>query len=459
MEESHKEVEGLTAAAAEGGEGKGRIRIPGLNMDTLASAMERVKALARSCEERIRGGLWKRAAGTDDDSDHPRDDPIDILKRLQREAFFELMKLRDRQEKVERMLAFQKTSKGSPFREDGTHMKGFVDVTGALSFAVTDDQEMADVLNIAGIRTGVNSRFIFETVARQKDTLMAEFVASQDRPGYLGDVPGSPLTLSKALYSANISDRISLILIPLGARCRDFGFGSNLLQFQGFAEPSSFEPPLLSQCLGCATGLRVKCSNITASVAQSVSRLDMQLFSSVRRCLGTFGQVNCEILDGTTVSLLGLWQMPRSSSQPTRNGTLAVRTVGLGPHASSQTDAGHTSSIVARGQMDNVSSGSVAVMLESELDESSRIRGWVELLKSDFKSLQWALSISDTPEDEVGWGLTIGGNIGGDRKRVQLEGYLKFGLGRRFSLQPGLVYTLDGSSQFPAMAIRASWTM
>lgn len=54
---------------------------------------------------------------------------IDILKRLQREAFSEIMKLRDRQEKVERMIS----SKGGSFQEtSSTHVRGEVDVLGAV---------------------------------------------------------------------------------------------------------------------------------------------------------------------------------------------------------------------------------------------------------------------------------------------------------------------------------------
>lgn len=99
-------------------------------------------------------------------------------------------------------------------------MKGLVSVAGALPFSGSDGQDSPSLLNMAGIRTGVDSRFIFETVTRQRDTLVAEFVARQD----------SPLTLSKVTYSAHINDWLSLVSVPLGARCQDFSFGSSPLQ-------------------------------------------------------------------------------------------------------------------------------------------------------------------------------------------------------------------------------------
>jgi hypothetical protein len=146
---------------------------------------------------------------------------IQILKRLQREAFTDLMKLKDRQDKVERVLSFYKTSKGSPFQEASTHVRGEVDLLGALLVMDDVDEKNCDAFSRAGIRTGIDSRFTFETTINQKDTLAAEFVASQKGNGYLGDVSGQSLFLDKVSYKVNASDWLSMVAIPLGARCRD----------------------------------------------------------------------------------------------------------------------------------------------------------------------------------------------------------------------------------------------
>uniref|UniRef100_A0A3Q7G093 Uncharacterized protein n=1 Tax=Solanum lycopersicum TaxID=4081 RepID=A0A3Q7G093_SOLLC len=79
--------------------------------------------------------------------------PIEILKRLQREAFSDIMKLRDRQEKLERELAFFKSSKGSPFQETSTHVRGEFDAVGALLMIGTIDESKCDAIENA-IRTG-----------------------------------------------------------------------------------------------------------------------------------------------------------------------------------------------------------------------------------------------------------------------------------------------------------------
>lgn len=137
------------------------------------------------------------------------------------------MKLRDRQDKVEQVLSFYKSSSGSPFKETRTHVRGEVDVLGALLMKDNVDQQDYDAFNRGGMRTGVDSRITFETTIRQKDTLVAEFVASQRGQGYLGDVSGSPLSLAKVLYVANICDWFSAVAVPVGAQCRDIGVATD----------------------------------------------------------------------------------------------------------------------------------------------------------------------------------------------------------------------------------------
>lgn len=134
------------------------------------------------------------------------------------------MKLRDRQDKVEKILSFYKSSKGSPFQEASTHVRGEIDVLGALLFMDDDSQQNFNAIKRAGIRTGVHSRLTFETAIREKDTLVTEFVSSVT--GH-DDVLGSPLSLAKVLYAANISDWFSVAAIPVGAHCRDVGISTN----------------------------------------------------------------------------------------------------------------------------------------------------------------------------------------------------------------------------------------
>lgn len=156
------------------------------------------------------------------------------------------MKLRDRQEKVERVLSFYQSSKVGPFQETTTHVRGHVDFLGA--FLVLDNVNKQnlddDEDDMWGIRTGIDSRFVFETSIGQRGSGAAEFVAT-DRGNEHCDE--KPLSLAKLSFTANVDDWFSLVAMPIGARCRDVAIASN-----------SFDQVLLTIfffiCLGLVNG-------------------------------------------------------------------------------------------------------------------------------------------------------------------------------------------------------------
>nr|DAD46746.1 TPA_asm: hypothetical protein HUJ06_016683 [Nelumbo nucifera] len=188
-------------------------------MEHITSAVEKLKGFAKSSEKFAKDVIQRR-------DNSARRNPIEILKRLQREAFSDLMKLRERQDKVERLLSFYKPSRG-PFQEASTRVKVEVNTVGALLLVDNTDDQSCDMLSRAGVRTGVSSRFIFETTVREKDSLLAEFVTCQNCQDYVSDVTGSPLSLEKVAYLANVNDWFSTVAIPIGAQCKDVGFASN----------------------------------------------------------------------------------------------------------------------------------------------------------------------------------------------------------------------------------------
>lgn len=407
----------------------------------MASVVERIKGFATSSVGFVKGAFQTP-------TDPANKNPIEILKRLQREAFSDLMKLRDRQDKLERMLSFYNSVKESPFLDASTHMTGIVDVAGALLFVKSDDQQAFDTLDRAGLTTGIDSRFVFETAVRQKDALTAELVASHNSLAYHGGVAGSPLVLAKVMYMANINDWLSVASIPLGARCNDFGIGSK--QGWRLTRFSSFVPPVFSQYHSFGAGLTVRRSNIAASFAELVSGLRMQPDAAGKRSwLSTFWQINYQPFEEARLALSCLWQTPTSLSLLSKLGTLAIPVGGF----KQQTKSG------AQVQASSASAGSFALMLELEFDESTNIDGWIEVEKLSTNLFQWGFSLSDTPEDKLGWGLRLGGEINEHLNQFQLEGFLNFNLGKRVNLQPGFVYAMDGRTRTPALVFRSSWSM
>ncbi|KAL3514795.1 hypothetical protein ACH5RR_027512 [Cinchona calisaya] len=424
-------------------------------MEGVASVVvDKLKGFAKSTQDLAHGALlhWPQNLY--------RRNPIEILKRLQREAFSDIMKLRDRQDKVERMLSFHKTSKGSPFHEATTRVRGDIDVVGAMFMVDNVDDEQYETIQNAGIRTGVDLRLVFETAIKEKNTLVTEFVVGgKDQ----GNTLEGPLSLAKLLYAANVSDWFSAVAIPVGARCSDVGVPmSSLHRDKGFSEYSAFEPPFLNQQNGGALGIMVKKSNIVASLAQFVSRLGLQTNpTETMHCFSTFGQLAYQLSESTKVSLLGVHKVPKLSNKSLRFGAMTIPVSMLRRRKLSETsieDNGPQTETYKKG---NLLDGSIALMLESRLDESTRIGGWIEMKQSNTRHLQWAVSMSDTPEDDLGWGLSMGGLVQGPKcwDHFQVEAFLNFSFGKRFKFQPAVLYSADGTSHFPAFLLRSSWSL
>ncbi|KAJ0256779.1 GDSL esterase/lipase [Hirschfeldia incana] len=435
-------------------------------MDPIASVVEKVKTFAQSSQD-----LVSRHFGFHDNPS--RQNPIDILKRLQREAFSDIMKLRDRQEKVERILSSYKLSKGGPFQESsGTHVKGEVHALGAMLLMGNTDEESLSGLDRQGVRPGLVSRFMFETSLRETDKLVAELVAAGYNAGegdHRSDVGVSgkqQLSLAKVFYKAEINDWFSAVAVPVGAHFRDFDDAAPVSSYQGMnlTEVSELGPPLLNQHNGSAIGLTARNSNMGASLAQSIANLDVEQGLNARsRCLRTFGQVTCNILSGVKLSLLGCHQiLSPSNSLHHPAGAITVpvsflrRRVDMEPESSAPT-------LEMSRSVDHVSSSSsIALKVDSSLmDESTRIGGWIEIQKSREKEVKWSVSITDKPEDEVGWGMSVGGVLDGSRNhdRFHVESYLKFNIGNRFCLSPGIVYLANSNGRTLGFMLQSHWSM
>ncbi|KAL0438390.1 UNVERIFIED_CONTAM: hypothetical protein Slati_2322000 [Sesamum latifolium] len=418
-------------------------------MEPVNSVVDKLKGFAKSSKDFARGLFnWRHNSN--------RRTPIEILKRLQREAFSDIMKLRDRQDKVERVLTFYKSSKGSPFEEASTHVKGKVDVRGGFFIMDGVDEQKRDAIQRSGIRTGIDARLTFETSVREKDTLVAEFMASEKGQD---DMFGSSLSLAKVLYTAHISDWFSAVAIPMGAQCRDVGVAISSHQERALTDYSEFGPPVLNQYNGGAIGIMVRKSNMAASLAQFVSGLGIQVNSAGIACsLSTFGQVVWQLSQSTKLSLLGVHRESRPSSQNTSLGAFAVPVSIFTRNRHSETSVEEDS---PRSRERHILDESIALMFNSELDETTRIGGWIETKKSNPRDFQWAVTMCDTPEDEFGWGLTLGGLTQGPKplEHFQVETFFNLNIGKRFKLQPALLYVKDGATQFPSLMLRASWSL
>ncbi|XP_010933354.1 uncharacterized protein [Elaeis guineensis] len=419
-------------------------------MEPLRSLMDKIKGFAKAGEGVLKGAFRKSS-----------ESPVEMLKHVQREAFSDLVKLRDGQEKVETMLSVYKFATGFPFLEAKTPIKGFIDVVGIMLLAGDDFQQACGALDRAGTRTGIDSKFTFEIGLRQKDALIAEIATSQKCWVHDCERSEIPLTLSALMYVANINDWLSVISVPLGARCSNFGIGSNILKGRRRGGISSFGPPVFSQCHSFAAGLIFKRSDVEACLAELVSGQGMQHSADGNgTCLSTFAQVSYQPLEKTKISLSGLWQMSRLPCPLIKLGPFAIPVGSSKQQTGSDIQMQAPPNATTRNTVDFISSGSIALMLDSEFDERTRLGGWIEVQKSSHNFFQWGISLSDTPDDELGYGLRVGGIAKGHLvDQFQLEGFLNYNLGRSLNLQPGLVWVMEGMTRSAALVFRTSWFM
>ncbi|XP_062097582.1 uncharacterized protein LOC133803521 [Humulus lupulus] len=439
-------------------------------MEPLEFVVDKVKGFGQWTQDLIDGFIHRPRRRT----------PIEILKRLQREAFSDLMKIRERQDKVERILSLYKTAKGSPFQEVGTVLRGEVDLMGGLLMMNNvEHDDNYNVLSKAGLRTGLDLRFTFETTIQDNDSLVVEIVSSQNRNNNNnnnnnnrisisnsnpGQGLGSSLSLSKLCYTANASDWLSAFFIPLGGKCSDVAIIKNPShQGKGLTDVSSSGPSFLNQPSGSAIGLMVKKFNVIASLAQFVSGQGRHSDShSFDHCCSTFGQVLCELPRGTKFSVMGLLQAPKLSSQlPATHGPF---TLSIGGSKRQETPEGMVEELVSNmgnSSHGNESTGSLALMLESEIDEFTKIGGWIELKNSDPKYLKWAASLSDDSEDSFGWGMKFGGMVEGPSNfdHFHVETYMKLNFGKKCSIKPGIAFINDGNARVTALMLRSNWSL
>lgn len=239
-------------------------------------------------------------------------------------------------------------------------------------------------------------------------------------------------------------------------------FDNFILQEKQPTNYSFSGPPFLNEQSGSAIGLMVRKSNVVASLAQFVSELGMQSDSTgLVHCFSTFGQVMCQLSRSTKLSLLGIHRKPRFSKQQVKLGTMAIPIGIFKRDKHPESSVGTSSSSFLTDTEEDIPSGSIALTLETELDESTKIGGWIEMKISNPRHLEWAVTMADTPDDDFGWGLSLGGLVQGPKSwdHFQVEAFLRMNLGDRFSLQPGLAYVMDGTTRFPVATLRSTWSL
>ncbi|KAI5016173.1 hypothetical protein ZWY2020_006024 [Hordeum vulgare] len=165
---------------------------------------------------------------------HHRNHPGEIMKRLQRETFPDVMRLMDKHEQIDRILSIRRCS------------------SSTTRSSTTPERSSAR----AGNRTGLNSRFVLGVKTRGNDTIAAELCTRLRIGATLGeeDTERRPLELTRLQYCAHVNHWLSMILVPFGAQCNGFLHGTSLIQ--NLRSQASLDgPPSFSEQHNCAAGL------------------------------------------------------------------------------------------------------------------------------------------------------------------------------------------------------------
>lgn len=139
--------------------------------------------------------------------------------------------MRERLDKLEFYTGLRPSKTQSSFTDGAakTRLKGEVCAGGA--FVLLDDQSSRHsraALEQAGLYTGVDVRFTFETSYREKDVMITE--CSAGHSGSDGSILGGPVSVTKLVYNAQVTDDVNVVVAPLGACGSDVTETVNPLQ-------------------------------------------------------------------------------------------------------------------------------------------------------------------------------------------------------------------------------------
>ncbi|KAL3700887.1 hypothetical protein R1sor_018909 [Riccia sorocarpa] len=430
------------------------------------------------------------------------------LKRLQREAFSDLLKVRDRLDRLEQKTGLRGNGKihGDSLTGPRTNLRGEVSSGGA--FVIAEDSTCTHScasLQHAGLKTGLDVRFTFETPVREGDTLTTQVGVGQGYSFGDGNNFGGPLSLQKINYVAQINDSLTLAVAPLGAMASDISDTINHLQGQALTTFAGSGPALYQHCKGSAIGASLRSSSVLLSMAQFLSGWGGSTSDVTPEplCLSTLAQFMFQPCDHLVLSLSAVNHVWPSPPTLTSTGlhwsemgplilckTITKRPSGafiINPvHSQHANSGGLPSERWSPGDSSRnrgVAMQSVALAGEIDLGHRVSLGGWGQFERGDWlsefekKEFQWHLSLAKCTGQNVNWGLSMGRRkredwhddglspVVGDvpdepsTSQMQTEAFVRIGCGKGFTLRSGLVYIVDRYSQTPAFMLRSSWTM
>lgn len=145
------------------------------------------------------------------------------LRRLQRETFSDLLKIKERLDKLELHTGLRSSRNyGGSFGVAKTKLTGQVNAGAAMVLMNgSSSRESRSALEQSGMLTGLQAQFKFETSFRDKDKLVTECVAGGGSEAGANGALGGAIALKKVAYRAEVSDRVTVSVAPFGGDSSD----------------------------------------------------------------------------------------------------------------------------------------------------------------------------------------------------------------------------------------------
>lgn len=148
------------------------------------------------------------------------------------------MRVKERLDKLEYHTGLRTSKENTSFGEGGsrTNLRGKVSAGG--DFVFLDDESSRHsraALEQAGLHTGLDVRFTFEISYRERDMTTE---CSAGHSGSDGSILGGPISVTKLVYNAYVTNDFNVVIAPLGAHGNDVTETVNPLQVSMIATNS-----------------------------------------------------------------------------------------------------------------------------------------------------------------------------------------------------------------------------
>ncbi|CAI5483504.1 unnamed protein product [Closterium sp. Yama58-4] len=296
---------------------------------------------------------------------------VSALRRLQREAFQDLLRVKDRLHRLEFLSGVRQSPDGRSPRPSagsvysasaaafgatagafGTGIAGIGEESGVWgglgagagsvlggagrtrlhgeiaaggAFVPTEgarSHSTRAALEQAGMRSGLTVKFRFDTTCRDDDLLSTELTAGlgEDSSSFM---LGGPVNIHKILYSTKLCDGVQLAVAPLGAVGSDMAEGMNPLKDQGLTRFSSGGISLHRRARGSALAFSLRNSAASFTAAQFLSGWGVSQDpegESAGLCASSLAQLSLQPQDNVVLSMSALNRLWPSPPLPSATG-------------------------------------------------------------------------------------------------------------------------------------------